>query len=265
MVTHLDTSWTIKQVKQWILSKCNLVRPPDAPRYRPVSPITFAAIDARSSFDLGDQGSGELGDLTSEGSDDTNEMDYGFSKYRNRSLGEKWSRSDRPSASSTDEGSIDNSATQNYTLLAFSTSQTLDDDYILAWFDLHPYELLEMHPAGVVISLPREVVAEYVRPYFEAKVQALRIIHKNAGAGNGGVSGRSKDAGTQSEVYSADPVADEVLKHERREKRRKEGKTTFEWADRWLVIHQGILSMGIDRSVRSRDSSLCCFHNIFLG
>ena len=246
MVTHLDTSWTIKQAKRWILSKCSLPSPPDAPRYRPVSPITFAAIDTRSSFDLDDQSSGQS---ASDGSGETNEIDSGFRKYRNRSLGERVLKSERPSVPSIDGPSID---TQSYTLVTFSTCQILDDNCILSWFGLHPYELLEMHPAGVVISLPREIVAEYVRPYFEAKVQALRLIKKRVGEGSPRRNGRSAD-GTQSAPHAADPVAEEVLGNERRDKRRKESRTTVEWGDRWLVIHRGILSIGNDRSVRSRN------------
>lgn len=62
--------------------------------------------------------------------------------------------------------------------------------------------------------------------------------------------GGSGDGGKQSvPSYSADPVVDEVLRQKQREKRRKESRKTVEWEDRWLVVHQGILSIGNDRPV----------------
>ena len=44
--------------------------------------------------------------------------------------------------------------------------------HIMYWYNILPYELLEIHPAGSTIRLPGEVVAHYVRPYFEAHVWA---------------------------------------------------------------------------------------------
>ena len=42
------------------------------------------------------------------------------------------------------------STSKNYTVIRFSTEQILEDDFTIEWYDLQPYELLEMHRASVV-------------------------------------------------------------------------------------------------------------------
>lgn len=44
LLTHLHNDWKIKQVKHWILAKCNLAKPPELPQRRLDSPITFFPI-----------------------------------------------------------------------------------------------------------------------------------------------------------------------------------------------------------------------------
>jgi hypothetical protein len=61
----------------------------------------------------------------------------------------------------------------------------LEDDFLISWYRLRPYELLEMHLAGGIVMLPREVGGEYVKPYFEARVKALRVIGGTGGDRDG--------------------------------------------------------------------------------
>src|SRR5882762_5672942 len=86
LITHLDTSWRIKQVKLWFLSKCKLLPPSpsppsshlsrvnghpdvdlDLPRYRPISPITFASARRGSSDGVGRRGGRSSKDGQEEG------------------------------------------------------------------------------------------------------------------------------------------------------------------------------------------------------
>jgi len=64
----------------------------------------------------------------------------------------------------------------HYLLLAFSTGQLLEDNYSLALYGLCLHELLELHPPGTIVRLQREVMLEYVKPYLELDVRALRVV-----------------------------------------------------------------------------------------
>jgi hypothetical protein len=69
---------------------------------------------------------------------------------------------------------------RHYPMLAFSTGQLLEDDFSLAWYRLRPHELLELHPPGTIVRLPREVMLDYVKPYLELDVRALRVVVNNS-------------------------------------------------------------------------------------
>ena len=243
LVTHLDTSWTIKQVKHWILSKCNLVRAPDLPRYRSASPITFAATGRSrgASFDKAN-GSGTDDEDTDDDADESS-----INSTRNRNLAYSWhSQPPRRSESSVDEAP-DSIVAAEYMILTFSNSHILDDDFRLSWYNILPYELLEIHPAGSVIRLPREVVVHYARPYFEARVRAaVAVARHDWQSSREGLVGRvgvgrskSRQAG---KGRSSDPL---VYVEKETDKKRK-----WQWMERWVVIHQGVLSVRKNRQVR---------------
>jgi hypothetical protein len=237
LTTHLDTSWTIKQVKHWILSKCNLVHSPDLPRYRTVSPITFASL-TRSSFD-----SSNDGDSADNNDDDIDDDYYGesdVSENRNRNLAHAWhSKPPRRSESSADDppspsAHDNNNSISQYIILTFSNGLILDDDFLLSWYDIRPYELFEIHLAGSIIRLPREIVVHYARPYFEARVKSPSLVGK-VGSRSGKILKGGRDKLTSSEAL--------INKSKRR--------TKLDWRDRWVVIHQGVLSLRKDRMVSS--------------
>ncbi|KAH7927954.1 hypothetical protein BV22DRAFT_1031290 [Leucogyrophana mollusca] len=251
-VTHLDDSWKVKQVKHWILSKCNLIQASDPPSQRPVSPITFAStIRTKSSLDSGDDGYYE-DDEYDDDSDDFDEPSHRHYDLRRQNIYARQSAklphtsaSGQPSTSRKEDAGS-NSVADQYTLISFSTGAILEDDFALSWYNLRPYELLEIHRSGNVVSLPREILADYVQPYFEARVRALRAVWSPK-------SGRFEtppNDRTHSEVYSGkgkDRVAGRLdsfpsmptpLQSEKKKRRAK-----VEWRDRRVVINQGTLTL----------------------
>ncbi|KAI9444250.1 hypothetical protein H4582DRAFT_1920371 [Lactarius indigo] len=139
----------------------------------------------------------------------------------------------------------------HYQMLAFSTGQLLEDDYSLAWYGLRPHELLELHPPGTMVRLPREIMLEYIQPYLEFDVRALRVVVN------------AKDAHSASHQQDMSPNKIRKSKDPPGESRgpsgggggpgappsiRKRRKMKLEWRDRYLVIRQGMLSLFKSRS-----------------
>ncbi|KAF5343078.1 hypothetical protein D9758_011123 [Tetrapyrgos nigripes] len=62
------------------------------------------------------------------------------------------------------------------TVMRFSTGQILEDHFALGWYELKPYELLEIHRRGVILTLPRTLTVDYISPYWEGYVRALRVV-----------------------------------------------------------------------------------------
>ncbi|THH12810.1 hypothetical protein EW146_g7340 [Bondarzewia mesenterica] len=227
LVSHFAASWKVAEVKQYILSKVSSHSSDHfsfPSRHRPVSPITFAsAFRSRGSLDNPSEDSfDELDDVYDDGSDsDLHLVDV--------------AKPPRPKQSPVDAAPspITAHATHRYPLVMFSTGQLLEDDYSLSWYHLRPHELLELHPPGAVIRLPREIMHEYVKPYFEAKVKALRVIRteKDARVDKPRPGGQSPG-----EVSSPTVML-----------RRRKAK--LEWRERWVIIHQGMLNLFKDRSV----------------
>lgn len=125
-----------------------------------------------------------------------------------------------------------------YTLIAFSTGMILEDSYDLAWYHLRAHELVELHPlGGSVVDLKRGDRERYVMPYFEGRVRALRVIG-SAEAVTSVVDGHGKE--------------DEGRDGEERGERGRNGKkrkAKLEWRERWVVVHQGMLSLYKERGV----------------
>ncbi|KIK80657.1 hypothetical protein PAXRUDRAFT_158082 [Paxillus rubicundulus Ve08.2h10] len=239
-LTHLDDNWKVKQVKHWILSKCNLIQSPDPPTQRPVSPITFASsIRTRSSIDSFDDGYHEDDEYDDDSEDGLSHRRNGprrptiYSRLAVK-LGSR-TKTVQPGSSPL----ID-----QYTLISFSTGLILEDDFTLSWYNLRPYELLEMHRAGTVVSLPRDMTEEYTQPYFEAKVRALRVVWSPK-------SGRFEAPGhdTQHELHGSkgkEKLGAQLDAFSSRSSglqpdRRRRAKV--EWKDRWVIVNQGILTL----------------------
>lgn len=240
-ITHLDDNQKVKQVKHWILSKCNIIQTSHFPAQRPVSPITFASsIRTRTSIDSMEDGYNE-DDEYDEDSDDFDDLSYRHPELRRQTI---YSR--RPGKTSTASASHtiqpgSSPVTDQYTLISFSTGTILEDDYALSWYKLRPCELLEMHRSGKVVQLPREIMSEYVQPYFESKARALRAVWSVK-------SGRFESpaaTGNRLRGRSRDKISTVHIPLQPEKKRRK---AKVEWKDRWIVINHGTLSLCKDSS-----------------
>ncbi|KAG2157923.1 uncharacterized protein EDB93DRAFT_1238284 [Suillus bovinus] len=237
-ITHLDDNQKVKQVKHWILSKCNIIQTPHLPAQRPVSPITFASsIRTRTSVDSTDDGYNE-DDEYEEDSDDFDDFSYRHPEIRRQTIYSR--RPGKISTASTSHTIQPGSSpvTDQYTLVSFSTGAILEDDYALSWYKLRPCELLEMHRLGKVVQLPREMISEYVQPYFESKARALRAVWsiKSARFESPTANGNRLNARSRDKISTVQTP----------EKKRR--KTKVEWKDRWVVINHGTLSLCKDSS-----------------
>ncbi|KAG8213060.1 hypothetical protein J3R82DRAFT_11452 [Butyriboletus roseoflavus] len=236
-LTHLDDNSKIRQVKLWFLSKCNLAQSPGPQTQRPVSPITFASsIRSRSSLDSLDDGYNEDDEYSDQ---DSPPRHPAPSKPR---LHPSLEPKPGPSSQSVQPGS--SPLVDQYTLISFSTGSVLEDEFTLSWYNLRPYELLEMHPLGIVAPLQRDVMVEYIQPYFLAKVRVLRAVWDHRSGRfeapgfdpqreHGGYKGKDKLA-HRLDTMSPKP---NTLQSE------KGRKTKLDWKTRWVVINHGILSL----------------------
>ncbi|TFY50885.1 hypothetical protein EVG20_g11275, partial [Dentipellis fragilis] len=256
LVTRFDASWKVSEVKQYILSKVGGGR--DAthfrypPRHRPVSPITFASVHPpRNSLDTAEDSYYDYFD-DYDFESDTELFSFDGSKDTKLKQPPTPQESQLPSPFTA-------YSVQQYSLLTFSTGLLLEDDYSLSWYQLRPHELLELHPPGLVVRLPREIMLEYIQPYFEAKVKALRIVwsdkdfrldklDKDRDGDPKSWSGKAKmDSskpwrGMEASVSPApDKSALPVIRRRR--------KTKLEWKERWVVINQGMFNLFKDRTV----------------
>lgn len=245
LVTHFDPTWKIVQVKLWILAKCmpTHAKDIDAPRYRPASPITFAPDPqdrpispitfappayAKGPFE-GTFGYGVDDELDDPFYDSSSLLDYNTAtrqrhQRRNPSLSIRTNQPPQPEQSPPP----DTQFSSQFTLIRFSTGQILEDDFTLEWYSLAPYELIEIHRNGMILRLPRASVPEYAAPYFEAKVLALRVV------GTDYRSGEGKGKGKSTAIHDS---------HMRKR------KAQLQWAERWLVIREGVFKLCKDCSV----------------
>ena len=145
----------------------------------------------------------------------------------------------------------------HYPMLAFSTGQLLEDDCTLAWYRLRPHELLELHPPGAIVRLQRDVMLEYVKPYLELDVRALRVIVNDkdthafgpAYAPDMSSPSKNKKPKDSSAGESLNPSVAAAAAGSPSQSTRKRRKTKLEWRDRYLVIRQGMLSLFKSRTV----------------
>ncbi len=266
LTTHFDSTWKISEVKQYILAKVynrSVSDNDDQPsRNRPVSPITFAS--ARNSFDSSFEGSLQDNHVI--------DLDPRLLSESTRQMRMRQLMSQRVASPSS---GVPGSPTEqlpvilpphHYPMLVFSTGQLLEDDCSLAWYRLRPHELLELHPPGTIVRLPRDVMLEYIKPYLELDVRALRVIVKDKDmhafcpayaapdAPSPSKNKKPKDLApgpgeshSPSVAGSASPASQST---------RKRRKTKLEWRDRYLVIRQGMLSLFKSRTVSFQYSLL---------
>jgi hypothetical protein len=266
LTARFDTTWKISEVKQYILSKVynrSVVGNDNLPSEdRPVSPITFAsarnAYDPNTDFFLDDDLASDLGP-------------YHFMEpiRQIRARQTPTQRVASPSFPDLPTQPLAASAAlppRHYPMLAFSTGQLLEDDYSLAWYRLRPHELLELHPPGTIVRLQREVMLEYVKPYLELDVRALRVItndkDKDKDKESHALSSAcgAPDTSSPNKVRKAkDPVPCDPRSpvsgsaggcvSPGPQSMRKRKKTRLEWRERYLVIRQGMLSLFKSRTV----------------
>ena len=264
LLTHLDLSWTITQVKQHLLTKflptssSPLPKSTRVKRERPLSPITFSAHGHTGSDSDGDSDY-HSAEENEQAVDDDDDGEFYRYKYAPTSR--------TPGQSSTTlvpaiEASLPSPS--NFVLLTFSTGQLLEDPFQLSWYAPNSYELFEFYPrADVFIPLPRYNLEAYIRPYFEARVWALRYVGDDLSAEHsadlerpkirGKTKGKERErrAGSGGGLAAGDAVEDSWGGEAEDAKRRLERKykKKMEWRERWVVVHQGIMKLCRSRSV----------------
>ena len=188
-----------------------------------MSPIVFAPIvHSRSSVESLDDGYNE--------DDEFSEQDLPR-LYPHRTV--------KPSSSSPTDQSGSSPFIDRYTLVSFSTGCMLEDEFTLSWYNLRPYELLEMHPVGTVVPLQRDVLAEYIQPYFQSKVKFLRVIwnHRSGRFEAPGVDLQFEHNGYMAkDKHSLSPKSSSTQPEKRH-------RAKINWKTRWVVINQGTLSL----------------------
>lgn len=240
METHLNSSWKIAEVKLWILAKflpTVFTSVPFLPRAlssqkRAVSPIRFASRQ-QLRVHKGSRSTDAyyLEDDYDEDEDDIDEDVYDRYKYNAPVARSSTSSSfNAPKLSITPSSGISCDPT-TYTLLSFATGQILEDHYTLSWYNIQSHELLELHVAPFVINLPRAFPDEYIQPYFEARVWALRAVHRH-------IDSRMEASSRWGDLDNKHSDGEE----HKREKLKKR-KTKLEWRERWIVVHQGLLML----------------------
>ena len=197
-----------------------------------MSPITFAS---RNQVDE-DVEDTAANDGYEEDQDDEDDDESSSTFFK-----EKYKYTPAPASAGSNVNLIPTSTSvtaAQYTLLAFSTGQILEDHNYLSWYSIHPHELLELHTCNYMVGLPRDAVDHYVEPYFEAKVWALRTTANpevSEGAPRPGERfGRMSEAG--------DTERDKTKKR----------RTKLQWNERWVVIHRGLFQLCVERDVSVR-------------
>ncbi|KAF8500374.1 hypothetical protein F5888DRAFT_1380639 [Russula emetica] len=248
LTTYFDSTCKISEVKQYILAKVYNRSIPDnddqPSRNRPVSPITFAS--ARNSFDSSFEGS--LHD------DHIIDLDpHLLSERQPRTMRQPLSQRVASPSSGVPGSPMEQLPAilppHHYPLLTFSTGQLLEDECSIAWYRLRPHELLELHPPGTIVRFPRDVMIEYIKPYLELDVRALRVIVNDKDMHAFGPAYVAPDASSPGRNKKPKDLAPDCpsvagsSSSPASQSTRKRRKTKLEWRDRYLVIRQGMLSL----------------------
>ncbi len=105
------------------------------------------------------------------------------------------------------------------------------------------------------MRLPRDVMLEYVKPYLELDVRALRAIVNDKDMHAFGPAYAATDAPSPSKNKKPKDLTPESSSvagsgSPAPQSTRKRRKRKLEWRDRYLVIRQGMLSLFNSRTVR---------------
>lgn len=102
------------------------------------------------------------------------------------------------------------------------------------------------------MNLPRQVLMEYILPYFEARVKALRVVRGNnvdPKASVGVDSAKEKNGikskiskGNKVRLIMSDPLP-RMTTNSDEKKDQKKRRAKLEWRERWVIIHQGVLNL----------------------
>lgn len=255
LTAYFDSTCKISEVKQYILAKVYNRTVPDnvdqPSRNRPVSPITFAS--ARNSLDSNFEGS-----LQDDHVIDLDPFLLSEPTRQPRTVRQPLSQRVASPSSGVPVSQTEQLPVilppHHYPILAFSTGQLLEDDYSIAWYRLRPHELLELHPPGTIVRFPRDVMLEYIKPYLELDVRALRVIVNDKDMHVFGPAYAAPDAPSpgknkkpKDHAPDGPPVAGNGSPASQSTRKRR--KTKLEWRDRYLVIRQGMLSLFKSRTV----------------
>ncbi|EJD46245.1 hypothetical protein AURDEDRAFT_184526 [Auricularia subglabra TFB-10046 SS5] len=161
LTTHIEYSWTVREVKQWLVTKCNAdsqaarLPPVDVPgpRFRAGSPVGFASV--RSSEDFSDSETDAA--LSLDGHASLNAHARSRRAQRVRQL-ERANTGDDISA--------------QFCLISFSNGHILEDGLKISTYNLRPYELLELQRRNDSVYVSRRV---YLKPHFDMPLLVLKI------------------------------------------------------------------------------------------
>ncbi|KAJ8089356.1 hypothetical protein PM082_014604 [Marasmius tenuissimus] len=119
-------------------------------------------------------------------------------------------------------------------LIRFSTGQVLEDHFRVDDCSLSPYELIEIHRVGEVLSLPRTVIEQYVQPYWEGWVKSLRVVAREPTHASS-----KKQKGKRLEKERENEDGSGAANRRRRSK--------LDWRDRWVFVKDGVLNLRKNR------------------
>ncbi|KIL66623.1 hypothetical protein M378DRAFT_197430 [Amanita muscaria Koide BX008] len=206
LLTHIQPSWKISQIKLFVLSKClrtNYAVPLN-PSRQP-SPITFAPLNPThgraKTATVSEDGYEEDDEYNSDTEDDDANKPFSY----------------RPSSARNVAAAVPSPPPAAFTLIRFSTGQILEDSFQFSSYDISPYELLELHgehsksmtkpvfpprrnslPLSLtpppspppssssptrlikrIVCLDRTDIHAYAAPYWEGWVKALRVVNRD--------------------------------------------------------------------------------------
>ncbi|KAI0356823.1 hypothetical protein OH77DRAFT_1423044 [Trametes cingulata] len=267
LVTHVDPSWPVSQLKHVLLQKFSREEPeaennrrsipvsPRKARRRSLSPITFAAPLRKTRLVVVDRSASASSNEDEDPEDEENEEgveeedDIVFDVNKSFTDAHRYKYNTRPSTSTASDTfdrllDADSAGTSQeaaaWLLITFSTTQILEDRFSLEWYGIYPDELLELHPLShSFVSLPRFSLDAYIAPYFAAKVWALRMVGNTLEA-------TLRDFGVPRDHQSEDDIPDASPRSPLLRAQGKK-KITLEWKERWAIVHQGIFSLCKER------------------
>ena len=280
LVTHIDPSNSIRQIKHALLAKCidslahyrpssPLTFAPYKPD-RPISPIEFAKPPTLHRRGLSLAADTQSNDPLSPISDPDSPIPSEATVTVEQQPPPPSSHihvpdsPDSPSRfpykhASPEEAQI----LSQYAIIRFSTGQVLEDDFQALWYSIRAHELFEIHHADVVLRLPRGIPSEYALPYFEAPVRVLTVAspttmyyieddrRRTRSPPEDDKRSKTKDRDMYADkdrpkrLRNRDPDAPPGRLERARTKKHK-----LEWRDKWLVVRAGVVYVCQDQQVQ---------------